>query len=82
MFELFLVMLTLTSPILIIMFVRHYFKYRSQINQKILALQKECDSDAVVTMKKTLDILVKRVIVLERIVTDSNIDLRHEINQL
>jgi uncharacterized Rossmann fold enzyme len=82
MFELFLVVLTLTSPILIIIIVRHYFKYKSQINQKILALQKECDNDVVVTMQKTLDILLKRVIVLERIVTDSNIDLSSEINQL
>jgi hypothetical protein len=32
MFELFLVVLTLTSPILIIIFIRHYFKYKSQIN--------------------------------------------------
>ena len=82
MFELFLVVLTLTSPILIIIFVRHYFKYKSQISQKILALQKQCDTNAVVTMQKTLDILLKRVIVLEKIVTDSNIDLSREINQL
>jgi uncharacterized Rossmann fold enzyme len=82
MFELLLVVLTLTSPILIIIFVRHYFKYKSQVNQKILALQKECDNDVVVTMQKTLDILLKRVIVLEMIVTDSNIDLSREINQL
>jgi hypothetical protein len=33
-------------------------------------------------MQKTLDILLKRVIVLEMIVTDSNIDLSREINQL
>jgi hypothetical protein len=32
MFELFLVVLTLTSPILIIIFIRRYFKYKSQIN--------------------------------------------------
>ncbi|MFT6990492.1 MAG: hypothetical protein ACJASL_002470 [Paraglaciecola sp.] len=82
MFELFLVMMALTSPILVIIFVRNYFNYKSEVNQKLLVLQKECDGDAVVTMKKTLDILVKRVIILERIVTDSNIDLRHEINQL
>ena len=82
MFELFLVMMALTSPILIIIFVRHYFNYKSQVNQKLLVLQKKCDTDAVATMQKKLDILVKRVIVLETIVTDSNIDLSHEINQL
>ncbi|MFT6344647.1 MAG: hypothetical protein ACJAWQ_001724 [Paraglaciecola sp.] len=38
MFELFLVMMALTSPILIIIFVRNYFNYKSEVNQKILAL--------------------------------------------
>jgi hypothetical protein len=82
MFELFLVTMALTSPILVVIFVRNYFNYKSEVNQTLLVLQKECDSDAVVTIQKTLDILVKRVIVLEKIVTDRNIDLRHEINQL
>jgi hypothetical protein len=81
-FELFLVTMALTSPILVVIFVRNYFNYKSEVNQTLLVLQKECDSDAVVTIQKTLDILVKRVIVLEKIVTDRNIDLRHEINQL
>ena len=82
MFELFLVTMALTSPILVVIFVRNYFNYKSEVNQTLLVLQKECDSDAVVTIQKTLGILVKRVIVLEKIVTDRNIDLRHEINQL
>jgi hypothetical protein len=82
MFELFLVMLALTSPILIIIFVRHYFHYKSEINQKILALQKDSDTEAVITMQQRVEVLVARVIVLEKIVTDNNFDLRHEINQL
>ncbi|MFT4807029.1 MAG: hypothetical protein ACI9LX_000345 [Paraglaciecola sp.] len=80
--ELFLVMMALTSPILIIIFVRNYFNYKSEVNQKILALQKESDTDAVINMQKKVDVLIKRVIVLERIVTDGNFDLSHEINQL
>jgi hypothetical protein len=40
MFELFLVLMTLSSPILLIMFVRNYFSYKSEVNQKILVLQK------------------------------------------
>ncbi|MFT5595208.1 MAG: purine-cytosine permease-like protein, partial [Oceanicoccus sp.] len=38
-FELFLVMLALTLPILIIIFLGHYFHYKSEINHNILALQ-------------------------------------------
>lgn len=82
MFELFLVMMALTSPILIIIFVRNYFNYKSEVNQKILALQKESDTDALIYMQKKVDMLIKRVIVLERIVTDGKFDLSHEINQL
>lgn len=82
MFELFLVMIALTSPILIIIFVRHYFNYKSEVNQKILALQKDSDTDAVRTMQERVELLVERVIVLEKIVTDSKFDLGQEINQL
>jgi hypothetical protein len=82
MFELFLVMLALTSPILIIIFVRHYFHYKSETNQKILALQKDSDTDAVIKMQDRVEVLVARVIVLEKIVTDSKFDLGQQINQL
>ena len=82
MFELFLVMLALTSPILIIIFVRNYFNYKSEVNQKILALQKDPDTEAVNSMQKRLEQLAKRVIVLEKIVTDSKFELGQEINQL
>ncbi|MEH6384709.1 MAG: hypothetical protein V7780_08880 [Colwellia sp.] len=82
MFELFLVMMALTSPILITIFVRNYFNYKSEINQKLLALQKESDSNTALSTKKTIDILIDRVIVLEKIVTNSNIDLSREINKL
>ncbi|MBA6264634.1 hypothetical protein [Colwellia sp. Bg11-12] len=82
MFELFLVMMALTSPILITIFVRNYFNYKSEINQKLLALQKESDSNTALSTKKTVDILIDRVIVLEKIVTNSNIDLSREINKL
>jgi hypothetical protein len=82
MFELFLVMIALTSPILIIIFVRHYFNYKSEVNQKILAFQKDSDTDAVRAMQVRVELLVERVIVLEKIVTDSKFDLGQEINQL
>ena len=82
MFELFLVMIALTSPILIIIFVRNYFNYKSEVNQKILVLQKASDTNAVITMQERVELLVERVIVLEKIVTDNKFDLRNEINQL
>ncbi|MBU2970266.1 hypothetical protein KO527_12990 [Pseudoalteromonas sp. C2R02] len=82
MFELFLVMMALTSPILVAIFVRNYFNYKSEVNQKLLALQKENDTNTTIVMQKKLDILTDRVIVLEKIVTNSNIDLSQEISRL
>ena len=75
-------MLALTSPILIIIFVRNYFNYKSEVNQKILALQKDTDTEAVNNMQKRVEQLAKRVIVLEKIVTDSKFELGQEISQL
>ena len=82
MFELFLVMMVLSSPLLITIFVRNYFNYKSECNQKLLALQKESENLTVITIQKKLDILVGRVIVLEKIITNSNIDLSNEIAEL
>ncbi|MBA6231966.1 MULTISPECIES: hypothetical protein [unclassified Colwellia] len=82
MFELFLVLMTLSSPILLIMFVRNYFMYKSEMNQKLLVLQKDRESHTIIATQQRLDILVNRLIVLEKIVTNSNIDLSQEIAQL
>jgi len=43
---------------------------------------KYSDTDAVITLQQRVEVLVGRVIELERIVTDNHFDLRHEINQL
>jgi hypothetical protein len=43
---------------------------------------KDSDTDAVITLQQRVEVLVGRVIELERIVTDNNFELRHEINQL
>ena len=82
MFELFLVMMAISSPILVIIFVQNYFKYKKEGNQKLFALQIENESIAFIATQKKLDILIERVIVLERIVTNSNINLSWEINHL
>ncbi|NQY37471.1 MAG: hypothetical protein HRT37_21425 [Alteromonadaceae bacterium] len=82
MFELFLVMMAISSPILVIIFVQNYFKYKKEVNQKLFALQIENESIAFIATQKKLDILIERVIVLERIVTNSNINLSWEINHL
>lgn len=60
--------------------MRNYFNYKFEVNQKILALQKDTDTEAVNSMQKRVEQLAKRVIVLEKIVTDSKFELGQEIS--
>ena len=82
MFELFLVMIALSSPILLARFVRHYFKYKAVLDHKFSVLRKENDCEAGRMSQKSLENLVERVIVLERIITERNSSLRLEIEDL
>ena len=75
-------MMSLSSPILIIILVRNYFNYKSESNQKLLALQKESDNNDAITATEKLEQLTERVIVLERIVTSNGVSLSEEIRQL
>jgi hypothetical protein len=86
MFDLLLVTLTLTSPFLIIVLFRHYFKYKTQVNQTLAQLKTQVDNDTLLrsqtSMQESIAGMAQRIIILEKIVTDKNIDLDYEIKQL
>jgi hypothetical protein len=69
MFELFLVMIALTSPFLMISAFRHYLKYKAAVNQNILARQQHDETNIIISNQKTLEQLIDRVVILEKIVT-------------
>ncbi len=82
MFELLLVILTLSSPILIGIFISKYFKYKSELNSQLQQLRKEIDGKNTAELQKEVELLKERSEVLERIVTDSKYDLDQKISNI
>ncbi len=82
MFNLLLVILTFSSPILIGIFISKYFKYKSEMNKQLQDLRKEIDGKNTVELQKEVELLRERTEILERIVTDSKFDLDQKISKL
>ncbi|PKG98364.1 hypothetical protein [Paraglaciecola sp. MB-3u-78] len=82
MFNLLLVILTFSSPILIGIFISKYFKYKSELNDQLQQLRKEIDGKNTVELQKEVELLRDRTEVLERIVTDSKFDLDQKVSKL
>ena len=82
MFNLLLVILTFSSPILIGIFISRYFKYKSEMNIKLHELRKDLDGKNTIELQKEVELLRERTEVLERIVTDSKYDLNQKISKL
>ncbi|WP_273049417.1 hypothetical protein [Pseudoalteromonas sp.] len=82
MFELFLIIMIFLSPFLLLVLIKNYFSYKAIAKEKSLLLQDENQKNTIVTMQKKLDFLVERVIVLEELATNKNIDLSQKIAQL
>ncbi|TMO06632.1 hypothetical protein [Pseudoalteromonas sp. S558] len=82
MFELFLIIMIFLSPFLLLVLIKNYFTYRATAKEKSLLLQDKNQKNTIVTMQKKLDFLVERVIVLEELAINKNIDLSQKIAQL
>jgi bacterioferritin (cytochrome b1) len=70
------------SPFLLLVLIKNYFSYKAIAKEKSLLLQDENQKNTIVTMQKKLDFLVERIIVLEELATNKNIDLSQKIAQL
>jgi hypothetical protein len=82
MFDLLLVILTFSSPILIGIFISKYFRYKSELNNQLQQLRKEIDGKNIDELQKEVELLKERTEVLERIVTDSKFDLDQKISKI
>lgn len=76
-----LIMLAVTSPFLIGMFMVHYFKYRSQVTSQLYRDKERIDQENA-GFRRELKDLRERVEVLETIVTDKRYDLSTKIANL
>ncbi|MBN1241001.1 MAG: nitrite reductase [Gammaproteobacteria bacterium] len=79
--ELLFVMLTVSAPFLIGIFVIHYFRYRSEA-ARIAAAAKDSAEVADAALRQQVRRLQERVEVLEAIVTDTKYDLNRKISGL
>lgn len=77
----FPIILAVSSPVLIIVFVVHYFRYRSQVAQQLGERASEMAASNR-ELEREVAKLRERVEVLEAIVTDSRHDLGRRISNL
>ncbi|MBB1386309.1 hypothetical protein H5119_12235 [Pseudoalteromonas sp. SG45-5] len=82
MFELFLIIMIFLSPFLLLVLIKNYFTYKTTTKEKSLLLQDKNQKNTIVMLQRKLDVLVDRVIVLEELAINKNIDLSQKIAQL
>ncbi|KDC53337.1 hypothetical protein [Pseudoalteromonas fuliginea] len=82
MFELFLIIMIFLSPFLLLVLIKNYFTYKTTTKEKSLLLQDKNQKNTIVMLQRKLDVLVERVIVLEELAINKNIDLSQQIAQL
>ncbi|ALQ08035.1 MULTISPECIES: hypothetical protein [unclassified Pseudoalteromonas] len=82
MFELFLIIMIFLSPFLLLVLIKNYFTYKTTAKEKSLLLQDKNQKNTIIMLQRKLDVLVERVIVLEELAINKNIDLSQKIAQL
>ncbi|WP_262501053.1 hypothetical protein [Pseudoalteromonas fuliginea] len=70
------------SPFLLLVLIKNYFTYKTTTKEKSLLLQDKNQKNTIVMLQRKLDVLVDRVIVLEELAINKNIDLSQKIAQL
>ena len=80
--QLFGVMMALTVPLFLILFVQEYFKTKRTTNSRFSQMKQELEERSTEELEKEVASLKERVIVLESIVTDRGFDLERKISSL
>ena len=76
------VMMAIFLPIIILVFINHYFSYKKSTNVQLSDLKKELDANSTAELKEEIAALKERIVVLESIVTDHRYDLDQKIGNL
>ena len=80
--QLAMIILALASPFLIAVFLKHYFRYKSETAHKLTELDLRMAGNENENLRKQVLELRSRVEVLEAIVTDDGYTLRKKIANL
>lgn len=81
-FELFLVIAAVSSPAFIIIFIKYYFRYKSELSARMTGLKHQMDSHATEKLTEEVRQLKERLEVLETIVTDNRFELYQDFKTL
>lgn len=82
MFELLLLMLAIGSPIIVIVFIVQYFRYKADVNARLAELQLDIDSKATKELQDEVARLKERLNTVEMIVTDTNYELLQNLKAM
>jgi hypothetical protein len=80
--QLAMVVLAIASPFLIAVFLKHYFKYKSETAHRLAELDLRVAASENEALRKQVLELRTRIEVLEAIVTDDRYTLRKQIANL
>ena len=78
-FKFAVVMIAIASPVLVAIFMKHYFRYKADTASKLAELDLRIAKSENSLLQTRVGALQKRVEVLERVVTDSSYDLNLQI---
>lgn len=82
MFELFMVIIVFSSPVLLLAALKSYFSYITSKVETQAKLQSAIDASKIVALEKQSKVLNERLAVLEEIVTSRRFELSSQIAQL
>jgi hypothetical protein len=82
MFELLVLMLAIGSPVIVIVFIVQYLRYKADVNARLAELQRDIDSKATVELQEEVVRLKARLNAVEMIVTDSNYELLQNLRAM
>jgi len=75
-------MLAASSPVLAIVFIIQYFKYKARLNAVQASFETSATLESLTDLELELNELRQRVQVLEAIVTDGKFELLHDLERI
>lgn len=80
--EVFGKLMAVMLPVSLIVFITEYFKYKRSTASQLDTLRKEMDLNSTKELQDEVGLLRERIVVLERIVTDSSYEVERKIQSL
>lgn len=80
--ELLATLMTVAAPIIAIVFIVQFFKYRTEVKKRDLTKSDALDKRVMEEMRATIERLNERMQTVERIITDGKYHLVNDIDDL